>query len=624
MCGFAGIIHWSAAAPPPVTDACLDAVDELIAHRGPDGAGRWRDPKNPGCILLHRRLSILDRPGGAQPMANEDQTVQVVFNGEIYNHRALRAELRQLGHQFASDHSDTEVLVHGWEEWNTQLPEKLIGMFAFAVWDARKHTLFLARDRMGQKPLFYQSNSGTACFASTLPALLTLGAKTKVSPSALAGYLTHGYFPPPGTAYADVWQLQPGHWWCAQNGTISQECYWRPAVGAASGNPEGSLAEVVTAAVDSQMEADVPVACFLSGGIDSTIIAGLMQRRARQAGGDNIMTISVGFQEDRFDETAYAAIAAQHIGSRHHTFQVGVGEHVVETLQWLMRYTLGQPFADSSILPTYYLANCTRGIAPCAISGDGGDELFGGYDRYRALRLITAAPAISRLAAEAFLRMNRGERARRFHNAAQEQSWSSRYAALTRLFSQADIGRLFPDMSAEDHLLSWPPDQERPDDVIRAAMELDQRHYLPGDVLWKVDSASMANALEVRSPYLDHRVIGCAAQLPTSELVNFRSGKLALRRTFADLLPAAIAQRRKHGFGLPIGDWFRGQLYGPLRDLLLSRNSFLGASEARVFVDQLINEHKDGRRDHTHRLFALLMLELWHRECRAEVGSCRT
>jgi asparagine synthase (glutamine-hydrolysing) len=615
MCGFAGIIQWPHRHHPAIAEDRLNYVDELIAHRGPDGAGRWRDPQNPGCVLLHRRLSILDRPGGAQPMGNEDQSVYVVFNGEIYNHRELRRQLIELGHHFASDHSDTEVLVHGWEQWNTTLPEKLTGMFAFAVWDSRQQRLFLARDRMGQKPLFYHSGNDGIYFSSTLPALLALGAKAEISELAMAGYLTHGYLPPPFSIYRDIFQLPGGYCLCAKDEALNQQCYW-PAQAGHRQSSERSLVDLLSKAVAGQMQADVPMACFLSGGIDSTIMAGLMQRHALNTGAGRIKTISIGFAESHYDETHYAAIAAKHIGSEHHEFQIRAGDHVIETLQWLMRYTLGQPFADSSILPTYYLANCTRMVAPCAISGDGGDELFGGYDRYRALKLINTAPGLSCMLAAAQGLIKPGERARRFRAACKHTGWSQRYAAMTRLFSASDINTLLP--SAADHVytLIWPEESKVAPDVIRAAMELDQRHYLPGDVLWKVDSASMANALEVRSPFLDHDVVACAADIPTQELVSFRTGKLALKRTFADLLPPEIATRSKQGFGLPIGQWFRGPLHQALRDLLFSHESYFTSSPAKALIEQLLAEHLQERRDHTHRLFALLTLELWHRECR--------
>ncbi len=615
MCGFAGIIQWNSPADKPaISDATLNTVDQLLAHRGPDGAGRWRDPHNPACVLLHRRLSIVDLVGGAQPMGNEDQSVQVVFNGEIYNHRDLRSQLKHSGHTFASDHSDTEVLVHGWEQWNSAMPEKLTGMFAFAVWDARSRTLLLARDRMGQKPLFYQSADNVLYFASTLPALLAIGAKAVISTRSVAGYLAHGYLPPPFTIYENIFQLSPGECLTARQDHLHRQYYWQPAppVPNAPAPGRADISAVISAAVASQMHADVPMACFLSGGIDSTIIAGLMQRHAAKIGLDPINTISIGFAEAAFDETTFAQIAARQIGSQHHTFQVNAGADVMETLQWLMGYTLGQPFADSSILPTYYLANCARMVAPCAISGDGGDELFGGYDRYRALKLITESPRLSQLLAAAGMLVNPQSRARRFHAATQQTAWPLQYAALTRLFSPADIHTLLPELAEDDVLLAWPTTPDKSSDAARCAMQLDQRHYLPGDVLWKVDSASMANALEVRSPFLDHHVTTCANAIPTAELLNYRSGKLALKKSFPDVLPSAISRRSKQGFGLPIGQWFRQQLRAPLHDLLISKTGFFQSTQSQKFLQNLLQEHQQSHRDHTHRLFACLMLELWH------------
>ncbi len=621
MCGIAGLIQWTVGAAQNTAEAA-DVVDKLLKYRGPDGAGRFTAAAPRSCTLVHRRLAILDPVGGGQPMANANGSVQVVFNGEIYNHRQLRQELSRAGHQFITDHSDTEVLVHGWREWGTRLPEKLLGMFAFALWDRAADSLFLARDRMGQKPLFYHARQDQLAFASTLPALLAWpDIPRRVTTDKLAAYLFHGYLPPPDTIYEDIWQLTPGSWLLAARSGIRQEVFWRPRLNAdghagSAADIVHSLGQLLGDAVESELEADVPIACFLSGGIDSSIIAALMQKIRRKVGGRPVCTINVAFSDADFDESSHAAQVARYIGSQHQSFTLEPMNGSIDTLDWLMQMTLGQPFADSSILPTYYVANCARRLAPCAISGDGADELFGGYDRYRAVDMLEKWPTMTRCGAGMLKCVSRRPRLERLKRATGSPDILAGYGCLMEIFPAETLHCCFPGLSDGSPARNWRIAQDGAAAAFRRMMVLDQSHYLPGDVLWKVDSASMACGLEVRSPFLDHRIVEFANNLPDKDILNFRRGKLALRRAFGGLLPTEIWRRRKHGFAAPVGKWLAGPLSEDWKAIVCGPNSLTARITASGFAESLLTDQRTGAQDHTHRMFSLLMLELWWRHFR--------
>jgi asparagine synthase (glutamine-hydrolysing) len=623
MCGIAGVVKWT--HEPPIEGAvemptALGQMAAALALRGPDGEGVWIDPRAEYTVgLVHRRLAIIDLPGGAQPMANETRDVWVVFNGEIYNHAALRKELQAAGHTFASDHSDTEVLVHGWEQWGVELPKRLLGMFALGIWDFRegKDVLFLARDRMGQKPLFYASLEDGLVFGSTIPSVLAWPEVPRRVPLEQIGlYLLLGYFPAPQTMWRDISQVLPGGWVRLRKDVVDGGMYWKAGEQKIPA-PELKLRPWMEGAVASQRMADVPLACFLSGGIDSSIVAALLQKAASAAGGGAIETVSVGFQESGFDETAYAEAVAKKIGSHHTRLEVNAAQGVMETLRLLMGKSLGQPFADSSILPTYHLSRAVRERAPVAVSGDGADELFGGYDRYRALTMLMKSPDfLARLAPRTLAvgSLQKRERYRRLASAAHAKGLFEKYARLVEIFplplAEEILGRSIMDYAP------LPEEYGEPEDVtpLRYAMRRDQQEYLPGDVLWKVDSASMAVGLEVRSPFLDHHVVDLANSLKEMDRVYRGIGKVALRTTFADDLPPAVQGRSKKGFAVPIGEWFKTTLRAALTDILFAPDSLTSTHLNKPAVERLLAEHLAGQRDHTHRLFALLMLELWRCE----------
>jgi len=635
MCGITGAA-WTDAGRPLAEDA-LAAMMARIVHRGPDDAGVYRDDH---AALGFRRLSIVDLPGGHQPLSNEDGTVWTVFNGEIYNFPALRHRLEARGHTLRSC-GDTEVLVHLYEDEGPEMFSLLRGMFALAIWDAPRHRLLLARDRLGQKPLVYHHDGRRLLFASELKSLLALPESDlprRVDPLALDRYLTYGYIPHPDTILAGIHKLPPAHYAVWQDGTLRLERYWNPDWNLERSRPAEEDLEELRAtlgeAVREQMVADVPLGAFLSGGIDSTIIVGLMQ----QASNRPVKTFSIGFDDPAFDESRYAELAARHLGTEHHAF-------VVTPRAWELLPALAaqfdEPFADSSAVPTWYVAQETRREVTVALTGDAGDELFAGYDRYRAIALasvmdrLPAGPrrVLQGPVARALPVSTRAKtplrKVRRWLEAIGEAPeprylrWVCQFDEATRvaLYSDAWLERLAqagasrPDEADPASVLTRAfLAAERRDPVTRA-MVADLLTYLPGDLLVKVDMASMAHSLECRGPMLDHRVVELAMAMPIGRKLRLRNGrsKAILKQAFAEFLPPALLNRPKMGFGVPVDRWFRGPLKDELRDVLLdpvSLNRGLFRPEA---VSALIDEHVQNKRDHAYKLWNLLVLELWFR-----------
>jgi asparagine synthase (glutamine-hydrolysing) len=633
MCGIAG-----AAWTDPrraLSDAALVAMTGAIVHRGPDDVGTYLDDH---AALGFRRLSIVDLSGGHQPLANEDGTVWTVFNGEVYNFPSLRRRLEAKGHTLRSV-GDTEVLVHLYEDEGPDFVKLLRGMFALAIWDVDKRKLVLARDRLGQKPLVYRVDGSRIVFASELKALMTSpDVPRKLNPIALDQYLTYGYVPHPITILEGVYKLPPAHVAVWHEGKLTLDRYWEPDWEAErEGDPTEDverLRETLSGAVREQMVADVPLGAFLSGGVDSTIIVGLMQRASDRP----VKTFSIGFKDPAFDESHYAEMAAKHLGTEHHSF-------IVEPEAWAtlpgLAHHFDEPFADSSALPTWHVSRETRRHVTVALTGDAGDELFAGYDRYRAVAL---AAALDRLpsGARGFLggpvaraipasvkAKTRLRRVRRMLEGIGESA-DARYLKWVGLFDEPSRAALYDDgfLAALDESAARDPAGADPGSVlarafapaprrdpVTRAMIADILTYLPCDLLVKVDIASMAHSLECRGPFLDHRVVELALAMPLRRKLRLRGGrsKVVLKQAFADLLPPAIRSRPKMGFGVPIDRWFRGELKEELRAVLLDPAA-LGRGWFRPEeVSRLIDEHVDSRRDHAYKLWALLMLELWAR-----------
>jgi asparagine synthase (glutamine-hydrolysing) len=637
MCGICGAV-WTDPNGTLSAESLKTMMDRLV-HRGPDDAGEYRDNH---AALGFRRLSIIDLAGGHQPLSNEDGTVWTVFNGEIYNFPALRRRLEAKGHVLRSS-GDTEVLVHLYEDEGTRMFSLLRGMYALAIWDARRRTLVLARDRLGQKPLVYRHDGRRLVFASELKALLALpGSDVPRSLDALAldQYLTYGYVPHPRTILEGTHKLPPAHYAVWRDGTLDVQPYWQ-----LDGNSERirpveedieELRNTLADAVREQMIADVPLGAFLSGGIDSTIIVGLMQQSSSRP----VKTFAIGFPDPRYDETRYAELAARQLGTEHQTF-------IVEPKAWEtlpeLAWQFDEPFADSSALPTWYVSRETRRVVTVALTGDAGDELFGGYDRYRALvltELFQRLPAGPRhllggtmvrvlpRAAQSKTRLRGLQRLfEHINEPAQDRylGWMTTFdeAARLTLYSEEQLdllatsGSALADPAEADPaaLLTAALAQAGRRDPVTRAMVADLTTYLPGDLLVKVDLASMAHSLECRGPFLDHRVVELAMAMPLDRKIQLRSGrsKVVLKQAFSDLLPPAIKTRSKMGFGVPISQWFRNELKQELRDVLLDPVCLGRGLFRPEAIENLVAEHVEGKREHSPRLWALLMLELWFR-----------
>ena len=632
MCGIAGLVDLRGRTVDPALARRLCAP---LAHRGPDDEGYHAE----GPVALgQRRLAILDLPGGRQPMSNEDGTVWITFNGEIYNFAELRRGLEERGHRFAT-RSDTEVIVHAYEQHGVDCLNELRGMFAFALWDRRSRTLVLARDRVGKKPLFYAEADGQWMFASELQGLLAHpGVQREIDSTAVDDYLTYGYIPAPKTIFRHVYKVPPAHYLTLTLGTggsggpdVRVARYWRLAYGPKLALDEEAAAEglleVLSEAVRLRMIADVPLGALLSGGIDSSLVVALMSRLSDRP----VKTFSIGFDEREFDELAYARMVAQRYATEHQ--ELVVRPDALEVLPTLVRH-YGEPYADSSAIATYYVAKLTREHVKVALNGDGGDECLAGYERYAAglvaeryrripavIRRLGVEP-MSRLIREDAPRRSRLRQARRFlevagRPAAQRyQRWIGYLSASQRagLYS-AEFRDQLAGHEAERWLLGiWERAERDGLEPLDQMLAVDVESYLPGDLLVKMDIATMANSLEARSPFLDHRVMEFCARLPRRYKLRGLTLKYLLKRAGARLLPAETLERRKMGFGVPVGDWMRGSLRPWVEDVLFSpralKRGYFDPDALRQFVWTRLN----GRREQSFDLWALLWLELWHQE----------
>ncbi len=641
MCGIAGVA-WPSSGRP-VARAELRRMTDAIAHRGPDADGHFLsheayagDAPAPGAALGHRRLSIIDLAGGAQPLANEDGSIQVSFNGEIYNYRELIPELESLGHRFHTQ-SDTEVIVHAWEAWGARCVERFRGMFAFALWDQNRRELFLARDRLGKKPLLYRLENDRLLFASELKAILTWpDVPREIDPVAVDDYLTYQYVPHPRSMLTGIQKLPPAHTALYRDGRLTVERYWSPPCGPATVTTESyetcrdRLRELLTEAVRLRMRSDVPLGAFLSGGIDSTITAGLMQRLSDRP----IKTFSIGFPIPTFDERKFSQLAAERLGTEHHVQVVDVS--ALSILPKLIHH-YDEPFADSSAIPMMYLSEMTRKEVTVSLSGDGGDELFAGYDRYLGVDLATKIdrlPAwIRRMAGWAVwqkipARVEQRSFRRRLKRflAGLGESPARRYLKWISIFDKErradlrspELDRRLVSADGMPHDAAVFIDEamrlaEGRDEVTRAS-SADIVSYLPCDILNKVDIATMSVGLEARCPFLDHPVVEFAATLPVEYKLQSGKGKRILIDAFRDLLPTEIIERKKMGFGVPLDHWFRGELEPLVRDTLLSDRALSRGWFRPETVRRLVDEHVSHQWDHSARLWTLLVFELWQRE----------
>jgi asparagine synthase (glutamine-hydrolysing) len=622
MCGIAGVLHTD---PARAADAALlDRMNRVLAHRGPDDAGIHRE----GPLgLATRRLAIIDLSARArQPMSNEDGSLTITFNGEIYNFQALRADLQRKGHAFRSD-SDTEAILHLYEDEGVACLDHLRGMFAFALWDAKRRVLFAARDRLGKKPLVYYHDATTFLFASEPKAILQdPGVRTGPDPEAIHHFLTYGYVPSPWSAFRGIRKLPPAHYLLVRDGRLSVHRYWSLSYAPKRTESEAALAEELLAlleeAVRLRLISDVPLGALLSGGIDSSAVVALMRRLVSGP----IRTFSIGFDQPEYDELAYARQVAVRFETDHR--ERVVKPDAVAVLPRLV-WHYNEPFADSSALPSLYLAEMAREAVTVALNGDGGDEAFVGYQRYlatvlagwqdrlpawlrralpRATRLLpaggpkSAAHGIQRFAAGLAL-----DRRRRYGHWLSVFDGDAKRELYTREFAAA--------VGSTDSLALLEAAYAASDapGFLEATVHADVQLYLPDDLLVKMDIASMASSLEVRSPFLDHRVVEFAARLPARLKLRGLTQKYLVRQVMRTILPDPVLRRKKMGFGVPIDHWFRHELREMAYDLLLDARARQRGYLRPEVVRRYLDEHAQGRAHHHARLWSLLVLELWHR-----------
>jgi asparagine synthase (glutamine-hydrolysing) len=600
VCGIAGLYSPSGA---PSTEL-VDAMRAALVHRGPDEGSTDALGR---CVLGHQRLRVIDLETGFQPVANEAGDVVCVFNGEIYNFPQLREELQ--GHEIRGT-GDTPVLPHLYEEDGPDFARRLRGMFALALWDGARERLVLARDRLGKKPLVWtRLADGTLAFASELKALLRLPeVRREVDFEALDAYLALQYVPGDRTGLEGIRRLLPGHVLVAERESERIERYWTPEIRQEQLDEDEWLERVRTTvhdAVAARLKADVPLGALLSGGIDSSIVVALMA----QSSSIPVRTFTVGFDDARYDERAYARAVARRYGTVHE--ELAIDEDLADTLPRLAR-AYDEPLGDEAAFPTFLICEQARKHVTVALTGDGGDESFAGYERYVAHALATRIPRAAAAPTARLLRLVPDARnvprsllyrAVRLLDVAAAPP-RARYTQLMEVFPLAARRRLWTHDVAHEIRL----DAERRG--LTGLQLLDIETYLPGDLLPKADIASMAHSLELRSPLLDHHVVELGLSLPDSLKTKGLTGKVALRRAFREALPPEISTRGKTGFGVPLGRWFREDLRTLARDTLLADRGWFRNGE----VHRLLDAHESGRADHGHRLWCLLMLELWARE----------
>ena len=620
MCGIAGIVRSDGA---PVDRELVARMNEAIRHRGPDDDGFYFSA---GVGLGMRRLSIIDLKGGQQPIHNQDHTAWIVFNGEIYNYRELREQLEKLGHKFYTD-SDTEAIVHAYDQYGTDCPKYLRGMFAFAIWDERAKSLFLARDRVGKKPLLYAELNGELVFGSEFTALLQHpGISRDIDFEAIHHYLSFICVPAPLTAYRAIRKLEPGHYLLWRAGEIKTERYWQVDFSKKISIDEEEAGERVVdllrEAVRIRLMSEVPLGAFLSGGIDSSAVVALMAQESPE----RIKTFSIGFDEQDFSELHHARRVAEHVGADHHEFIVR--PDAMEVLPTLVEH-YGEPFADSSAIPSYYVSKETRAYVTVALNGDGGDECFAGYQRYAAMNLAQKyanLPGALRQGVIAKVvkalpgfdaRQNPLRKAKRFVAAASLPP-VERYLRWVSAFDEEAKQKLYSDDFRHETanfrtagiLEPWFA-KVNGAGIVDALLLTDTMTYLPNDLLVKMDIASMAVSLEARSPFLDHHLMEFAASLPERLKLRRLTTKYLLKRVLTKLVPAENLNRSKMGFGVPIGHWFRGVMQPFLRETLLSEKALSRGLFQPEMVRRLIDQHVTVKADHSHQLWSLLMLELW-------------
>jgi len=624
MCGICGIVHREQAT---IDKEKLSRMNAALIHRGPDNEGYFIQA---GVGLAMRRLKIIDLLTGDQPMTNEDRSIWVVFNGEIYNFPSLRQELEKKGHHFVS-HSDTECILHLYEQYGVKALDHLRGMFAIALWDANKRLLLLARDRFGKKPLFYSLQGNSLYFSSELASLLKgLPDSPEIDLSAINLYLSLQYIPDPQTAYLKIFKLPPAHYLLWKDGAVHLQRYWNleylPKHTGSHQELKEELQNKVRESVQMRMISDVPLGAHLSGGIDSSIIVSEMAALSSAP----VRTFSIGFKEESFSELPYAKAVADRYKTDHHEFVLDYGD-IPQTIEEIIHH-VGEPLADPSLIPLFHLSKLTREHVTVALNGDGGDESFGGYQRYwldPLANLYARLPGfLTQKLFPALIKLFPQKNDKPI--GADYLDGFQRLKTLTGIDPRASVlrwGSFFsPDMLSQ----LWSPtcrhqininqaeeflvqlfEKTNAESFLDKTLYTDTHSYLPGDLLVKADRMAMAHSLESRSPFLDHELAQWAARLPEKYKVSGLKGKILLRETYQTALPESVQQRRKQGFGIPISNWCRGALSGWLKEVLLDAPSPFCTWFNQGVLQQLITEHQDRKFDHGKRLWALAVLSIW-------------
>ena len=645
MCGICGEINFNNRLKvEPIRRMC-----KVLTHRGPDDEGmvfikgnQYIEMKQPfpssiergdfEIGLGHRRLSIIDLSAAAhQPMCNENGTIWIVYNGEIYNFQELRKGLVNKGHFFKSK-SDTEVIIHAYEEWGVECLSQFRGMFAFAIWDSNLQRLFLARDRLGKKPLVYSRQNGGFSFASEIKALLQVpGVENKVNEYAIHHYLTYQYVPSPDTIFEGINKLPPAHYLLYdRNGGLKVERYWK--INFNKGFQTYSDIKELEDRVRTELEesvklrliSDVPLGAFLSGGMDSSLVVGIMAKMSSNP----VKTFSIGFEEKDFDELAYAKLVANHFGTEHHEFVVR--PNAIEVLPKLV-WHYNEPFADSSAIPTYYVANVTKDFVKVVLTGDAGDENFAGYPRYLRSEWVASftrlpnklrkdlLPNLLRTFSTLHWREKTLNRLADFVESL-SQDQARNYGEQIKIFNAKEKEDIYTEDFIKDVKGIDPLDflinkfeESKTKNLLDSLLYVDINSYLPEDLLVKMDIATMANSLEARVPFLDHKFMEFVASIPSHLKLRGSKTKFILKAAFKDFLPDSIFNRKKMGFGVPVSRWFRNELKDYVYEILLEPRTLSRGYFKREGVERLLNDHIELRYDHSSKIWALLFLEMWFR-----------
>ncbi len=623
MCGIAGFISREKDAPISEREILLDRMCKVITHRGPDEQGLAVEGR---AALGMRRLSIIDLKCGQQPIYTADGNLFIVFNGEIYNYRELKTELESLGHRFKTN-SDTETILYAYKEFGADCLEKLRGMFAFAIWNKQDESLFIARDRVGKKPLFYtMTEKGNFVFGSELKVLLTHGEiKKEIDYAALDSYLTFGYVPEEFCIFKNVQKLAPGSFLIFKDGKIETRKYWDfkyEKITEVKSEAEyvETLRELIKEAVKVRLISEVPLGAFLSGGVDSSAIVGMMSQLSDKP----VKTFSIGFHEDSFNELKYARIAAEHFQTEHHEFVVT--PDLVETIDELV-WHFDEPFADPSALPTFMVSKMARDYVTVVLSGDGGDELFAGYTRYVTDKKKSGLEKLPRSVRENLLKplsekLPHGAKGKNYlYNSSLDAI--DRYIDSVSHFNPMRRKSLYSDNFLQNlngafgqggEVFRRIASRVATGNPIDPLLYLDSKTYLPSDILTKVDRMSMAASLEARVPLLDHKLIEFVTSIPSELKLKGLETKYIFRKAVRGLVPDAILDRPKQGFGVPINEWINLQLKDRIRETLGEKRALERGYFDAKYIKTLLDEHEKNRRDNSYALWILFMLELWHRK----------